>query len=160
MNISKVLDAIPYLRVHELSVDKTEDAVHVRMPAHKVVTNHVGIVHAGALFTLAETAAGVAAWDVVPNYESYVLLRGATISYTRRAEGEVVATARVDAADAVSAREAFAGTSRADAPVVVTIADSDGQTVFEGTFTYALRPRQSCPTPSSSMLAVALPPSL
>ncbi|MBW2552490.1 MAG: PaaI family thioesterase [Deltaproteobacteria bacterium] len=78
MNVADVLAPIPYLRVHQLAVEPCEGAIKLRMPVHKEVTNHVGIVHAGALFTVAETAAGVAALDVIPGGQAIVLLRGAT----------------------------------------------------------------------------------
>lgn len=143
MNVADVLARIPYLRTHELSVSDVDGAVQVKMPLRTEVTNHVGIMHAGALFTAAETAAGVAAWHVVPNDEAYVLLRGATVRYTRRAEGEVSSTARVENAAAEAARTAFAATKRADAVVTVEATDPAGETVFKGTFDYALRPRKS-----------------
>jgi uncharacterized protein (TIGR00369 family) len=142
MNVADVLAPIPYLRVHQLAVEPCEGAIKLRMPVHKEVTNHVGIVHAGALFTVAETAAGVAALDVIPGGQAIVLLRGATIRYTRRAEGDVSAVARITTDQASAARAAFDATSRADARVEVTATDPEGQTVFEGTFDYALRPRK------------------
>ena len=145
MNLADVLARIPYLRVHELSVDAGDGngAVQVRMPVHREVTNHLGIMHAGALFTAAETAAGVAAWCIVPADRAYVLLRGAQIRYTRRAEGDVVASAHVADGQAETARAAFDDRGRADAVVEVSMTDPAGETVFEGSFDYALRPRQS-----------------
>ncbi len=138
-----MLESIPYLRVHDLAVDTTDDAVQVRMPLREAITNYVGIAHAGALFTAAETAAGVAAWRIVSGDRAYVLLRGATVKYTRRAEGEVVAVARVEADDVSTARQAFDASARADAAVEVSMTDVEGETVFEGRFDYALRPRTS-----------------
>ena len=142
MDLAGVLDRIPYLRVHHLEVDEVEGEVTVRMPLSEEITNHVGIVHAGALFTTAETAAGVAAWRVVPGDRAFVLLRGATVRYTRRAEGEVMARASVEPQTAESARTAFEEAGRADAAVSVSIRDHAGDVVFEGKFDYALRPRR------------------
>ena len=143
MDLRDVLGRIPYLRVHRLEVDDEDGAVAVLMPAREDVENHVGILHAGAIFTAAETAAGAAAWRVVPGDRAFVLLRGATVRYTRRAEGDVIARATVDSAAAERARAAFDETGRADLPARVTVVDPAGETVFEGSFDYALRPRRA-----------------
>ena len=143
MKIEAVLARIPYLGVHQLEVERSDhEEVRIGMKRTEALSNHVGIFHAGALFTVAETATGVAAWGVVPDDAAYVLLRGAEIHYTRRAEGDVVAVARVADGAASAARDAFAASSRADAAVEVTVLDSSGETVFRGTFDYALRPRR------------------
>lgn len=142
MNLADVLGRIPYLRVHRLEVGEGGDReVTVRMPGAEAISNHVGIVHAGALFTAAETAAGVAAWRVVPGDRAFVLLRHAEIRYTRRAEGDVVATARVATSEVTRARALFDASGRGDVATEVTVTGPDGQTVFEGVFDYALRPR-------------------
>ncbi|MBI5529446.1 MAG: DUF4442 domain-containing protein [Deltaproteobacteria bacterium] len=141
MDLAGILDRIPYLRVHHLEArEDPGGAVTLRMPLSETVTNHVGIVHAGALFTAAETAAGVAAWRVIAGDRAFVLLRGATVRYTRRAEGDVVARASVDSAIAGVARGAFDEAGRADVTVEVNATDPAGETVFEGSFDYALRP--------------------
>lgn len=143
MNLDAVLSRIPYLALHALDATPDGDGVRVRLRFSREVQNHVGTLHAGALFTAAETAAGVAAWRVVPGDRAAVLLRGATVHYTRRAESDVVAVASVDTAAAASAREAFAAGGRADVAAVVRVTDVGGETVFEATFDYALRPRRS-----------------
>ncbi len=143
--LDDVLARIPYLRAHELAVDGTEDRVTVRLPVRPQLTNHVGILHAGALFTAAETAAGVAAWRVVDGDRAFVLLRSCEVRYTRRAEGEVRATATVAAADSRPALEAFEATGRADVSVRVTATDATTAVVLEASFDYALRPRRSDP---------------
>ena len=139
MNLQERLAAIPYLPSHQISVEETDGIVVARMMFRREITNYVGTVHAGALFTLAETAAGVAATAIIPNDRAFVLLRGATFTYTRRAESDLVAKASVSADDAAKARADFDRESRADSFVLVTIADAEGASVFEGRFDYALR---------------------
>jgi len=141
VNISDVLARIPYLERHHIALEDVDGAVLVRMPLRTEVTNHVGTMHAGAMFTAAETAAGVAAWRVVPDDQAFVLLRSANVRYTRRAEGDVAWTARIEDGVAKSAREEFANSGRADVEVAVKATDPGGEKVFEGTFDYALRPR-------------------
>ena len=69
MTIQEVLARIPYVAHHHLEVEAEPGCVQVRLPPRPELTNHVGIFHAGALYTAAETAAGVAAWGVVPSGE-------------------------------------------------------------------------------------------
>lgn len=137
--VADVLGRIPYLASHELLVGERGGVVEVVLPSKVELTNHVGVVHAGAMFTAAETAAGVAAWHVVPDGAAYVLLREARVRYTRRAEGEVRSIAQVDEAAAREARGSFAETRRGDVLVEVEAFDLDGEKVFVGSFDYALR---------------------
>ncbi|OGQ24542.1 MAG: hypothetical protein A2138_10695 [Deltaproteobacteria bacterium RBG_16_71_12] len=139
MNIAELLARIPYLEPHRLEV--TPGRAQVHMPGREQLMNHVGIVHAGALYTAAETAAGIAAMDVVGDQRAVVLLRSANVRYTRRATGPVLATATVDLGRAQAARQAFLAVARADVTVTV-VADCEGEPVLEGTFDYALRPRR------------------
>ncbi len=141
MTLSQVLARIPFLEPFGLQVEAS-DQVAVHLPDQPFTRNHVGTQHAGALFTVAETAAGVAAWGVVPDDGAFVLLRRAEVRYTRRAEGPVTATATVADDAAEASRRLFAETWRADIDVDVTIRDEAGERVFEGSFDYALRPRK------------------
>jgi acyl-coenzyme A thioesterase PaaI-like protein len=142
VELEAVLARIPYLEAHALEVEEgAKGAVRVKMPLRAGLTNHVGIFHAGALFTAAETAAGVSAYRVVPDDRAFVLLRGAAIRYTRRAEGEVIANARIEGDAALAARDAFDASGRGDVVIDVTAHDAGGEVVFEGSFDYALRPR-------------------
>jgi len=139
MNLQERLASIPYLPSHQIAVEEADGIVVARMMFRREITNYVGTVHAGALFTLAETAAGVAATAIIPNDRAFVLLRGANFTYTRRAESDLIAKASVSEDDAAKARSDFDKGGRADSPVVVTISDAQGASVFEGRFDYALR---------------------
>lgn len=145
MNLDDVLARIPYLTAHELAVDATQSGVKVRLPVRPQLLNHVGIFHAGALFTAAETAAGVAAWRVVGGDRAFVLLRSSEVGYLRRAEGEVVSTASVEPAARDAALAAFDAHERADVVVEVQATDATGAAVLSGRFDYALRPRRRAP---------------
>jgi uncharacterized protein (TIGR00369 family) len=143
MKLDAMLASIPYLAPLNVElVESGSEEVTVRVPFRREVRNYVGTVHAGALFTVAETAAGVAAYLIIPDEGAIALLRGANIRYTRRAEGDITATARIAKGQAEGARAAFETDQRANAEVEVTIVDPEGETVFEGTFDYALRRRK------------------
>ena len=141
MSIEAMLEKIPFLAPHGMKLeDLNGGEVSVRMPFRREVTNHVGTMHAAALFAVAETAAGVGAWGVVAGGAAIPLLRGASIRYARRVDGDVVARARVTDQACDAARSAFEQSARADIDVNVTVAGADGEPVFQGTFDYALRP--------------------
>jgi len=140
--LASVLERIPYLGLHHLDLDATEASVRVRLNPRPELLNHVGIFHAGAIYTAAETAAGVAAWRSVPADAAFVLLRSAEVRYLRRAEGAVTVIATTDAAAVRAAAARFAQTGRADLAAMTHATDATGAAVFEGSFDYALRPRR------------------
>lgn len=105
------------------------EALVVLPEAHEL-TNHVGSQHAGALFTVAETASGAAfvgafaerMGDVTP------LARSAEISYEKIAKGPIEASAKlgVDPAAALATLDAE---GKVVFPCEVELNDADGQRV-------------------------------
>lgn len=121
------------------------DACRTRLPDAPELTNHIGSVHAGALFTLAETASGgamMASFGQAVGEGVRPLVRKSEIRYLRVARGEIIATARiVEPAAAIADRLAADG--RTDLEVAVVLTDADGQVVAEMDVTWNLaRPRQ------------------
>ncbi len=142
MTLDALLAKIPYVVWHDIHVvEESPGVVKLTLCAREEIANYVGIMHAGAIYTLAETAAGSVANNVIEGNIAFVLLRDANIRYTRRADGEITATATADASATAAAQAGFAEHARADIAVDVDVTDADGETVFTGCFTYALRPR-------------------
>jgi uncharacterized protein (TIGR00369 family) len=112
----------------------------VVLPERQELTNHVGSQHAGALFTVAETASGAAfvgafalrMGEVTP------LARSADISYEKIAKGPIEASAKLGVAPA----DALA-TLDADGKVVfpceVELTDASGQRVATATIQWHVR---------------------
>jgi acyl-coenzyme A thioesterase PaaI-like protein len=133
--------AIPFAGHLEIEVTKVApgEAVAV-LPKRPELTNHVGSQHAGALFTVAETASGAAfvgafaerMGDVTP------LARSAEISYEKIAKGPIEAHGKL----AVPAEEALA-TLDAEGKVVfpckIELFDADGQRVATATVQWHVR---------------------
>ncbi len=141
MALEALLAKIPYVAWHDIAVvEESPGVVRLSLCGREEIANYVGILHAGAMYTLAETAAGCVANNVIAGNVAFVLLRDAQSRYTRRADGEVTATATIVATNAAVAEAEFAEHSRADIAVDVDVTDSGGETVFAGTFNYALRP--------------------
>lgn len=142
-NTQALLDSIDYVAWHgqRLRVEEPGRVV-VAQPDRPDLHNYVGTVHAGAIYTLAETAAGVAADGVARPLGGLILLGAAEVRYTRRAEGALEAQAALEPGiDRAALASAFAADGRASLAVVVVIRDPGGAAIFEGTFHYALRRR-------------------
>ncbi len=139
-----VLDAIAYVAWHAHKIELEEPGhVVVAQPDRPDLHNYAGTVHAGALYTLAETAAGVAADGLAAPLDGFILLAAAQVRYTRRAEGSLVADARLDAAtNAAALAEEFERSGRGAVTVSVSVRDPAGEPVFEGSFQYAIRRRK------------------
>ncbi len=102
----------------------------VRLPERPELGNHVGSQHAGALFTVAETASGAAfvgafaerMGDVTP------LARSAEISYEKIAKGSIEAAAKLG----VPAEEALAtldAEGKVEFPCEIELTDAEGTVV-------------------------------
>ena len=90
--------------------------------------NHIGTLHAGALFSLAESASGLAVTAAIADKLAGVtpLAAKAEIAYRKVARGDVTAAARIDGsvADVLATLDAE---GRVRFPVVVDVADESGE---------------------------------
>jgi len=120
-----------------------EGGATVVLPERPELTNHVGSQHAGALFTVAETASGAAfvgafaerLGDVTP------LARSAEISYEKIAKGPIEARAKlaVPAAEALSTLDAE---GKVVFPCEIELTDASGQRVATATVQWHVRLNQ------------------
>lgn len=110
----------------------------VEIPAGGPVTNHMGTVHAGALFTAADIA-GAAAFVGAAAPGLYrvkrLVLRGATVAYKRPAAGRIRAVAAVEPQD-VAGVLASTAKERFEIAVPVALLDDADVLVAEFTFDY------------------------
>src|ERR687889_102379 len=106
--------AVPF--VGHLGLEITEGEATVVMPERPELLNHVGSQHAGALFTVAETASGAAFVGAFAERMGEVtpLARSAEISYEKIAKGPIEASAKLG----VPAEQAL------------STLDADGKVVF------------------------------
>lgn len=124
--------AIPFnnhlkLEIREVSAERGV----VALGDHERLRNHVGSQHAGALFSAGEAASGAAfvgifaerLQDITP------LAQSADITYKKVAEGEILATGRLDADGDLLAQLDSEGVVRFD--VAVELADRSGDIVAE-----------------------------
>ena len=99
--------------------------------------NHLGSIHAGVLFSVAETAAAQAMLETFPDLvdQTIVVLRSASVKYRQPTSGPVQALASIDqqAAGELRTRLAKKGTARFS--VSASVRDSE-QEVFVGDYTW------------------------
>jgi uncharacterized protein (TIGR00369 family) len=104
--------------------------------------NHVGGLHAGAMFTLAETASGAL---VIGHFEDLIatgvtpLAASAQIAYTRLAQGRVTATATMTRS-AQEVRAELAETGRTVQFGVDVVLSTEAGETGRMTISWALRP--------------------
>jgi uncharacterized protein (TIGR00369 family) len=133
--------AVPFVEFLGLEITEVSAGeATVRMPRRKELTNHVGSQHAGALFTLAETASGAAfvgafavrMGDVTP------LAKSAEIDYLKVANGVITAGAKlgVDAAEALAVLDAE---GKVEFPCEVELSDESGNVVARATVSWHVR---------------------
>lgn len=139
------LDAIAYIAWHGHRVlAEGNGRALVSQADRPDLHNYAGTGHAGALYTLAETAAGIAADGVARPMGGFILLAAAQVRYTRRAVGDLQAEALLDPAiDQQALAREFEASGKGRARVAVTIRDPEREPVFEGQFDYAIRRRKT-----------------
>jgi uncharacterized protein (TIGR00369 family) len=112
----------------------------VLLPERPELTNHVGSQHAGALFTVAETASGAAFVGAFAERLGEVtpLARSAEISYEKIAKGaiEASATLGVPAVDALATLDAE---GKVEFPCEVELTDVSGLLVARATVHWHVR---------------------
>jgi uncharacterized protein (TIGR00369 family) len=103
-----------------------------RLPEAPETHNHIGSVHAGALFTLGETASAVAMLGVFAEQISSIrpVTTDVTISYLKIARGTLVATART-ALPAKQLQNELATQGRAALDLTVDITNDRGGIVAQ-----------------------------
>jgi acyl-coenzyme A thioesterase PaaI-like protein len=133
---------VPMARTLNLDyVETTADRAVVVLPDQPEYRNHVGGPHAGAMFTLAESASGAVVLGAFGDQlgRAVPLPVRCELAWTKLAKGPVTATAELGrpAADVVA--ELDAG-QRPEFPVEVSVRREDGAETSRMTIVWTLRP--------------------
>lgn len=133
--------AVPFAGFLGLEITSVrEGEAAVRLPERPELTNHVGSQHAGALFTLAETASGAAFVGAFAERMGEVtpLARNAEIAYEKIAKGpiEAKATLGVPAAEALATLDAE---GKVVFPCQIEMTDASGLQVATATVHWHVR---------------------
>lgn len=133
---------VPMVRTLRLEfLETTAERAVVRLPDQAEYHNHIGGPHAGAMFTLAESASGAIVLAAFGDQLSRAvpLAVRAEIGYKKLAMGEVTATATLGRPVADVVAELDRG-ERPEFPVAVGIRRADGALTGEMTVVWTLRP--------------------
>ena len=133
--------AVPFAGFLGIEYDTVEPGRAVlRLRDDPAKHNHIGTLHAGALFSLAESASGVCVIATVAEQLAGVtpLAARAEITYRKVARGDVTATARIgEPVETMLATLAEAGKVRF--PVLVELTDDAGEVCAEVTVDWHLK---------------------
>lgn len=142
MTVGEMLAAtVPMARTLHLEfLETTAERAVVRLPDQADFHNHVGGPHAGAMFTLGETASGVLVLAAFGDQLSRAvpLVVKAEIGYKKLAMGVITATATVGRPVAEVVAELDEG-GRPEFPVTVVLHREDGGVTGEMTVVWTLR---------------------
>ncbi|MEU8617627.1 DUF4442 domain-containing protein [Streptomyces sp. NPDC048623] len=133
---------VPMARTLKLEfLETTAERAVVRLPDQPDYHNHVGGPHAGAMFTLAESASGAIVIAAFGDQlgRAVPLAVNADIAYKKLAMGVVTATATLGRPAAEVVAELDAG-ARPEFPVHIAITREDGAVTGEMTVLWTLRP--------------------
>ncbi|MFH8519580.1 DUF4442 domain-containing protein [Streptomyces gelaticus] len=143
MTVGEMLVAtVPMARTLNLEfLETTAERAVVRLPDQAAYHNHIGGPHAGAMFTLAESASGAVVIAAFGDQMSRAvpLAVKAEIGYKKLAKGVVTATATLGRPVAEVIAELDAG-RRPEFPVAIEIQRADGAVTGEMTVVWTLRP--------------------
>ncbi|QDG74250.1 DUF4442 domain-containing protein [Janthinobacterium tructae] len=124
----QMMDTLPFVRLLGISIDDIGAGTSkVSMPEDPKLHNHLGTQHAGALFTLAETASGAA---MAGGFAELILglrpvAKESRIQYQKLARGATRAEGRVPG-DLTALKAQLAQDGKVAFPVEVDIFDSEG----------------------------------
>ncbi|MEV5203870.1 DUF4442 domain-containing protein [Streptomyces sp. NPDC053720] len=143
MTVGEMLVAtVPMARTLNLEfLETTAERAVVRLPDQAEYHNHIGGPHAGAMFTLAESASGAIVIAAFGDQMSRAvpLAVKAEIGYKKLAKGVVTATATLGRPVAEVIAELDEG-KRPEFPVDIEIRRADGAVTGEMTVVWTLRP--------------------
>lgn len=91
--------------------------------------NHIRSVHAGALYTLGETAAGVALSTRFDIMSVPFVAKQGRIEYIAKAFGDITAIATLDDAATAQAKADLEANDKADMTVIADLQNADAKTV-------------------------------
>ncbi|MEA2029530.1 MAG: PaaI family thioesterase [Campylobacterota bacterium] len=117
------LTQIPYTKLTGVE----EEGKSLTLAPHQDIHNHFGGIHAGALFTLAETQSGHYLQCCFPNHQDHVvaMVRDASIKYKLPATQKVYATATIDKEALDKFQSRFERKGRGGITVEVEIKEED-----------------------------------
>ena len=134
-----VEELIPFVKkVGVRVVEATPTKVRLELPHDPSNLNPMGILHAGATFTLAETCAAALCVTAFGGRAMFIG-KQVDIKFRRPGKGDVVATAQLTPADTQRILDGVQRDGKLDAPLAVDVTDAAGEPVASATVTMSVR---------------------
>lgn len=126
-----------HLKAEMLEWDEGRCVIQLRR--HRGVKNHVGGIHAGALFTLGETCAGLAVIRSFP-FENYrPLMSEVRVEYNKQARGDVVGEAVIAPAEIARMKSVINSGEVPFTNVITNIRNQEGEIIAVATTTWQIK---------------------
>ena len=139
--VRMVEDGCPFAKRSGMRVSEAGDTmVSMVLEESQDNLNAFGLVHAGAICGLVETAGGMAIFNHLDPREQMVLNTILNIRFIAMPRGELRCTARVGADEVRALADELAESGKADKTVDLKVLDSSGKMVAQAQATFRLMP--------------------
>ena len=130
---------IPFVKKTGVVADElTPTKVKLRLPFDETNLNPMGILHAGATFTLAETCAAAICLMSL-GHQVMFIGKAVDIRFKRPGKGDLIAIAQLTPAEAQKIVDGAKASGKLDAPIMVDVTDGSGEPVAAATITMSVR---------------------
>ncbi|MFK7929943.1 MAG: DUF4442 domain-containing protein [Myxococcota bacterium] len=140
-DLKRMLTAmVPFVNTVGIVIDDIgQGTAQATLPEDKSVQNHLGTAHAGAVYTLGESASGGVVLSLFADHFPgiFVALKSANVRHLKAAAGPVVATATL-VGEAKEIRSTYDQSGKIDFDVSVSLMVGDVETA-KVTYTWAAR---------------------
>lgn len=125
---------IPYNAFLGITSGGSPNSLRLKMTPE--LQNHLGAMHAGAQYSLAEACSGLYLLQQFPDLADKVVpvVRSAQVKYRKPAEDDIVAEASADQTEIDRFTERFSKKGRATITVNIAVKDPQGNTAMAGAF--------------------------
>ena len=105
----------------------------------KELLNHLGSIHAGAIFTLAESQSGLTLIEKFGETNVKALLRSSSIKYKTEAKSKLTATGTIELKNIEKFNAKLHKKGRALIDVTVNVLDSEEKIILTSTFSWFIQ---------------------
>ena len=125
---------IPFVK----HIGVTEENKELSLDCSDIVLNHIETIHAGAIYTLAETKSGMHMIELFPKLKGKVaaVLRESTIKYKKPATGKITAFASTESEMVETFKAQFTQKGRGILTIGVVVKDAENSIVAQAKFTW------------------------
>ncbi|MBK7972437.1 MAG: PaaI family thioesterase [Deltaproteobacteria bacterium] len=137
-----VEEFIPFVRKVGVVLEEAGPRhVKLRYPAQDANLNHVGMQHAGALFTFGETCGGAAILTSFELNDVILVAKGARIDYRKPVYDDIWCTIDVEPETVERVERDLAANDKALYPLAMEVVNAAGELVFQMTVDFHFRKR-------------------